>query len=332
MPSYRVACFALVCTFLGFGVNSAPAQSVHQQTKAGVAIEKTAQDQKISTPTPEEAIIVISGLCSSKGATKSSGCKTVITKGQFERVINAIQPGMSERARREFALDYANALVMAKKAEEMELDRGENYDEQMRLARLEILTRSLRKAIETRATQISEEEIQAYYDENRPMFERAEVDRLYIPKGSHSRVATVSRLAETVGAELPKKGEQSSISEAAALHASAVAGAQFPALQAQAYQDEGIARAAPDTKLWIRSVSLPPGQRTVMDMHPGELSPVLEDPNGYMFYKMIRKELLPFGQVHDQIRETLRARRVESETDAIISSTRTTLDSSYFKR
>ena len=63
-------------------------------------------------------------------------------------MIDAVQPNMSARARREFATRYANALVMAKKAEQMGLDKGPNFEEQMKVARIQILSQEMKKAIE----------------------------------------------------------------------------------------------------------------------------------------------------------------------------------------
>jgi hypothetical protein len=93
---------------------------------------------------------------SSDDEAKASSCQTVITRDQFERLIDAVQPNMPSRGRREFAESYADALVLAKKAEQIGLDRGPNYEEQMKIARIQILSQDMKKVIQERAFQISE--------------------------------------------------------------------------------------------------------------------------------------------------------------------------------
>src|SRR6202034_3252856 len=94
-------------------------------------------DSVNSTAALDKPLITITGLCDNPSPeAAASNCKTVITQAQFERVINAVQPSMSARARREFALNYAEALVMTNKAEQMGLDKGVNFEEQMRLTRI----------------------------------------------------------------------------------------------------------------------------------------------------------------------------------------------------
>ena len=43
---------------------------------------------------------------------KGDACKTVITKEQFDKMIDDLQPGMAPPMRRRFAMQYASALSM----------------------------------------------------------------------------------------------------------------------------------------------------------------------------------------------------------------------------
>src|SRR5215813_7165184 len=58
----------------------------------------------------DEALITIDGLCDdlANGKEKSSTCQTVITRSEFERLVDAVQPNMPSRGRREFAESYAD--------------------------------------------------------------------------------------------------------------------------------------------------------------------------------------------------------------------------------
>ena len=91
--------------------------------------------------------------------------------------------------RREFATRYANALVMAKKAEQMGLDKGQSFEEQMKVARIQILSQELNREIQREASQISDKEIAEYYQDNSSYFEQAEVERIYIPRTQGAAVS-----------------------------------------------------------------------------------------------------------------------------------------------
>jgi hypothetical protein len=146
----------------------------------------------------DAAVLTITGLCDNSNAdeTAPSKCATVITRADFEKLVAAIQPNMTAHARREFALNYANALVMARKAEQMGLDKGPFFDEQMRVARIDILSKELKKAMQKEALQTSDSEINRYYDENTSSFEEAEMERIYVPRTQDVQAAPDQTAAE----------------------------------------------------------------------------------------------------------------------------------------
>jgi PPIC-type PPIASE domain len=302
-----------------------------------VTAEGTAHDLKresgISNVPLDKPLITITGLCDDVLANKSaaSECKTVITRAQFEEVIEAIQPKMSPHARREFALTYADALVMTKKAEQMGLDKGENYEEQMKLARIQILSQKLKKVIQENASQISEKEIEDYYQNNMARFEKVEVDRVYVPKTQQTSASDV-KLSDADRQKRSQESEQRMKEQADNLRVRAVAGEEFTKLQADAYQVAGIKSAAPNTSMGIRRASLSPTQVSVMDLKPGEVSPVLEDPNGYVIYRVKVKNTLPIDHAREEIKATLRSLRIQDEMRNIEDSATSTLDESYFAR
>ena len=291
-------------------------------------------ESKTSGVEPTEAVVTIVGLCGNSADDKAlaSNCKTVITMAQFEGVIEAVQPRMPPRGRREFAERYADALVLARKAEELGLDKGTNYEEQMKLARLQILAQNMRRLLQEQAAQISGKDIEEYYQSNQARFEKAEIDRVYIPR---SKQATLISDEKPVNADTQKDllgSEQAMKREADYLHARAIAGEEFTQLQEDAYQVAGIKSATPNTRMVIRRTSLPPSQISVMDLKCGEISSVLADSNGYYIYRIQSKEIAPLNQVENEIRITLRSQRLEEKINDITKSVTTTLNKSYFSR
>src|SRR5579862_7150293 len=122
----RYAWFYFVLAVVSWGQITSPTPVPVIQDANPISSDQriSVADQNQHSHTPrvgsETPVITIVGLCASKTVTKvqDSDCKTVITQAQFERVIDT-GPTMSARARREFAERYADALVMARKAEEL---------------------------------------------------------------------------------------------------------------------------------------------------------------------------------------------------------------------
>jgi hypothetical protein len=284
---------------------------------------ETAGSSEVESSKPA---ITIAGLCEDSAERDTvSNCTTVITRAQFERVVNAIDPTMRRADRGQFALHYADVLVMAAKAEQMGLDKTPEFEEQMKLARIQALSQDLTKAIRERASQIPENDIEDFYHANQPRFEKAEFDRLYIPHNSVATepVAAKSRLADS---------EQATKKEAENLRMRALAGEEFDTLQTDAFKSAGIKSAPPATGVSLRRISLPPDQVSVMDLKPGDISPVLSGPNGCFIYRLKAKSTLPLDQVRNEIAEALRTQQIHDETDGILNSAKSTLDESYFKR
>jgi hypothetical protein len=302
------------------------------------AKESAAESQRSreTAPSPEagssKPAITIVGLCEDPAERVTAAtCTTIITRAQFERVVNAIDPTMRRADRGQFALHYADVLVMAAKAEQMGLDKTPEFEEQMKLARIQALSQDLTKAIRERASQIPEKDIQDFYLGNLPRFEKAEFDRLYIPRNSFATEPTARGANSPVKAG-PEESEQTAKREADNLRVRALAGEDFGTLQADAFQAAGIKSAPPATGVSLRRISLPPDQVSVMDLKPGDISPVLSGPNGCFIYRLKAKSTLPLDQVRNEIAEALRTQRIHDETDGILNSAKSTLDESYFKR
>lgn len=331
-------CLLLVSLSWGQAVGSESARAQQAAGPAPTAPKAVAsnQDQQgdTSNGAADAPLITISGLCDNPSADKTaaSNCQTVITQAQFEKLVAALQTKMSIKARREFAETYANALVMAKKAEQMGLDKGANYEEQMKFARIQILSNQFKKTIQEKVSQISDKDIEDYYHNNQARFEKAEMDRIYVPRTRQQPAASDKKPGDAGGLGGSQEMEQTMKEEADNLHARAVAGEEFAKLQADAYRVAGIKSAAPTTSIAVRRVSLPPSQASVMDLNPGEISMVLADPSAFVIYKVKSKDMLPLDQAREEIKVTLRAQHMQDEMRVIEDAATPTIDLSYFSR
>jgi hypothetical protein len=283
---------------------------------------------KVGSETP---VITILGLCANKAATKvqDSDCKTVITQAQFERMIDTGQT-MSARAQREFAERYADALVMAQKAEELGMDRGAKFEEKLKLARVQILSDELKQSIQKDAAEISSKDIENYYNSNAASFEVAQMERIHVPKAQESAASAIQpvRDADDPG-QLPQAGQSMAVL-ADQLHARAIAGEDFSKLQADANRAAGIKSAANASMGRVRRISFPSNQAWVMDLPSNDVSSVIADANGYSIYKVKTKEKLSLDQAREEIIGILRSLRLQERMRELQDSATPVFDETYF--
>lgn len=251
---------------------------------------------------PDDPVITINGFCRDPLA-QGSVCKTVVSRAQFDKLADALEPGMPVPLRLKVANTYARNMRMASAAEARDLDKTPAFEEEMHFARLQLLAQDLDRVLRAEANNISEDDFANYYEKNRSSFEQATVARVFVP---HSiRLAPGSDEAQ-------KKAASDLMSKLAAdLRARAVQGEDMDKLQITAYAEAGIKRTQVDTKLEkVRRATLPPQHESIMDLKSGEVSEVFSDPEGAHFiYKMIIKATLTLEQAKPEMRSAISTER-----------------------
>ena len=330
--------YGLVWVLLGsvaWGQTASSESARTSQTPAAVAAvamagENQASAAKVAADAP---VVTISGMCDSPKSQKTtdSNCQTVITRAAFERLVELIDPAMPVSARRQFASAYAQALVMAHQASVMGLDRGQGFDEKIRLGRIRILAQELGEALQEKVSPVSDKDIADYYQQNLAAYEEADLKRIFIPR--------VQQLASPAGTQ-SKTDEQNRVqqsenimkAEAEKVHSAAVAGADFDQLQNEAFQLAGIMSGSSDTGLgMLRRDSLPTNQVFVMDLKANEVSPIIVDKGGYVIYKVVEKRTVGLDEAREEIRGRLRAQRLRDEMKAIEASATASFEDRYFQ-
>lgn len=342
MTRYGFVCLLLGALAWGQAANSkaAPAaQPAPGQSSPGTASQPAQgkpQEAEAAQVPPDAPVITIKGLCD-PAAAKSPAleCRTQITRAEFEKIVDAVQPNMPARLRRQFATRYANVLVMSSKAAEMGLDKGPDFEEHMKLARMQVLATELNKQMQEKAGEVSDKDIEEYYHNNPEKFAQAEMLRIYIPKfqqqPGENENESDKKLSEQEEQKRRQAGEEAMKTEADKLQARAAAGEDFTKLQEEAYQVAGIKTGAPNPNMGkIRSNVLPPSQASAMELKPGEVSPVISDQGGFFVYKLVSKETMPLDQAREEIKGILRSQRLQEETRTLQESATPTLDEAYF--
>jgi len=254
---------------------------------------------------PDDAVITVNGFCSNP-AQKDDACKTVITRAQFEKLTEALQPGMSLSLRLNVANAYARNLRMSAEAEKRGLDKTPAFEEEMRYARMQLLTQDLTRALQAEANNITDVDLADYYKKNESSYEQATLARIFVPRSKQNTAAHGDAEDEQI-----RPDEAAMTKVAAELRARTVNGEDPDKLQIEAYAAAGIPRTNSDTKMEkVRRAALPPRHEAVMDLKPGEVSEVFSDPGGAHFiYKMISKQILTLEEAKTEMRTAISSQR-----------------------
>jgi len=264
-----------------------------QQAAQAAAPPALAEKTPSADVAPDDPVITLDGFCAESSA-RAGACSTVITRTQFDRLVEALQPGMPLALRLKVANAYARNLRMSAAAQKRGLDKTPAFAEELRFARLQLLSQDLDSVLRANANQVNDADLQQYYEKNRTWYEQASVARIFVP---HAKQAGGAADAMT--------------QVAADLRARARNGEDPDRLQIEAYAQAGITRPAGKTTIEkVRRTSLPPSHEKVLDLMPGEVSEVISDPaGGHFIYKMIAKQTLTFGDVKEEIRGVIAGQR-----------------------
>jgi hypothetical protein len=281
---------------------------------------------------PDAPVVTITGLCEKPPASSAtpSDCKTVITRAELEKTMNAVQPNMPQAAKKQFVNRLALIMTLAERGHEMGLDQGSEFDEQMRLARMQSLARLASDKIQKDATQVSESDIEAYYKAHAADYKAISFDRLYVPKQKQVDASTQKPDAPDTQKQR-EEGESAMQQESEKLRTRAAAGEDFKKLQQEAYDFANYKLQAPNPRMEkVRKASVAPTDVSIFELKKGDVSQVFNDPAGFMVYKIEDTETLPLASVHDEIARTLQGEKAKKAFEEVQNSVKTTLDDAYF--
>jgi len=314
---------------------AAPGPPAHKRVAAE---DKDDDDDKPAAAAGNAAVLTIHGLCSkhtanSGGHSTSTECRTVITRTQFDRLLDAIGADLSPQSKRQLATSYSRLLVRAHSAEVRGLDKTARFQETMRFARVQVLSQELNRELKEESAKVSEKEIVEYYQKNSPYFEIATVERIFIPLRAQTPGGNRSDTEET-GADLAaanlRETEDVMRNKAQELRERALT-EDFGKLQNDAYKTAGTQNPPlAATKQTVRRTSLPPAHLSIFDLQPNEITPVINDANGYYIYKLDSKQLESLAEARAGIVKILKQQRLQDMSDKIDQSYTADIDPSYF--
>lgn len=283
------------------------------------------------TVAPDATVMTIKGLCSDNAT--GDACKTVITRAEFDKLAEALQPGMPQPVRRQLANVMSRGMLMSREAEKRGLDKDPRFDQMMKFARLQIMTQEVTRSLQEEAAKISDADLDKYYKDNPAGYEEATLQRLYVPRMKQIDAPKDSKdKAAEDKYQADQKASQAAMDKLAeSLRTRAAAGENFDKLQKEAFDAAGIKSNTPSTKMEnVRRTGLPPAHVGVMENKAGEVSQVISDPSGHFIYKTISKSEMPFDKVKDEIKSTLQNQRMKDSMQKVQDSATTDLNEAYF--
>jgi hypothetical protein len=310
------------------------------------------------------AVITIKGVCSDKpkaaaaqgtaakpasaakapSTASAADCKTVITKAEFEKLAGHLAPNITPQMKKQLAAALPRWIATSNEAKKKGLDKTPQFEDRVKVVKMQILTQELQQKIQEDAGKIPPEEIDKYYKEHADSYEQFNVDRLFVPRtkqpdtGAKLEDEKNDKLSEEAQkakqAEEKAKveeGEQAMNKLAESLRARAAAGEDFAKLQKEAFDAAGMKIGAPTVNLpSVRRTALPPTHAAVFDLKTGEVSPVIDDAGGHYIYKMNSKSEIPLEQATNEIHGKLQNDRMRQMMDDLNNSFKVETNEAYF--
>ncbi len=313
--------------FLPVGVLIAAMAWAQMNSAAPAAAPKVPAAGAAANVAPDAAVFTIKGLCAEPAADSAthSSCQTVVTRAQFEELVEMLRVEKDPQATRALMTAYPQTLIMAHEAERRGLEKEPHVQVRLRFARLQILSQELIQQLKEEAGQVPEKDIEDYYHQKADDFEQFSVERIVIPNRAQPKPATKGAKPQTLDENGMSKLAQ-------ALRVRAAAGEDFSKLQKEAYDAAGLSgNTAPNPRMEkMRSHGLPPGHLSVFSLNPGEVSPVISDETGHYIYKLVSKEVEPLEAVKLEITKALRRQRLEAMVHQVEQPFTTDVNHAYF--
>lgn len=265
---------------------------------------------------PSTPVITVAGICDKDGSP-ASNCNTIITREQFERLAQVVQPGMDVAGRQRLAALYSQLLVFANAAQQRGLDKTADAQQALHFAHLQALSQVLARKVQAETSKVSSDDVQKYYHERPQQFEEATLLRLYVPRNAQGEGKPIKE--EDAQAEIKKLRDR------------AVLGESFESLQKQAYADLGVLGNLPPTELKkVRREGLSSATAAVFDLQLATFSQPISEPNGLYVFEMTSKRMLPLQEATPEIVSKLQNQRLQQALGEISASSKVTFNGGYF--
>jgi hypothetical protein len=311
MRSALISTVMLFCAVHGFAQGPQAEQQVNRPGavmpgQPGIAqrgLPYGIHPQALADVPPDTPVVTVEGVCDHAQVSRTKACKTIITRAQIDSMVEMVTPGASPDARRAFAISYARLLAASSAAERQHLEKdpavAAQLQEQLKMLRMRLLTDAFYHHMEDEAANVPASEIQKYYTEHKANFEEGEVWRLSIPRSA----LTTGHLNLALDASDVKVRMDEIVKRAGS-------GEDFNQLQQEAYTMFGITTEPPTIKAsMLRRTSLRPTEARVFDLEVGQVTQMIDSPDGFAILKLESKQYVPIEVAQPEIMPILQQQR-----------------------
>jgi len=250
------------------------------------------------------------------------GCTSSLTRQQFEELTGALQPAdkgpVPPDIRRRFATQYAKLLILSDAARELGLENDPKVQQIFTFARNQILAEALNTHFMEEYSHPTDQQIQAYYDQNKKKYVEATLQRIIVPMPQQ-------------GPDRPKVEPETQKALADKTRQAWVAGGDPAKLEKDAMDASDLKTSPPDVNIGARRPgSLPEAHEGVFELKAGEFSPVYADPAAFYIYKVVSMREVPLSEVKTQITQTVQRQQYNEKLEAIQKAVTPELNTEYF--
>jgi len=283
----------------------APAQETAARADAESAPAALLSTRTLAKDYP---VITVDKPCMKAG--KTATCTTVITRAEFEELVDAINPRMIKIERRQLADNYGKMLALENEALRKGLDKTPEMQALLRYVRASALGGGAFRQVQREVAKNDPEEVEKYYKENQASYDRYTLKRIFIPLTKQSREAkSLETVADHDDLSASAK-EMKALAET--MQARAAAGEDFARLQKEIFQQAGIqGDPAVDFSDMMRG-ALPREHAEVFDLAAGATSRVIKDGSGYYVYKVISRSAPALDAIREQVAIEMGSKRSEA--------------------
>jgi hypothetical protein len=275
-------------------------------------------------------VITVRGECpkASAKAGKTASCDMVVTRKEFEELIDAINPRMPKYERRDLAKNYGQMLALSQEALRKGLDKDPGVQALIRYVRTTALGGAAYKQVQRASSEGSEQGVDKYYATNKSKFDRFDFERIFIPAEKQGQAASLEDVVKNEAAMASTEAEMKQLAEK--IHARAAAGEDFAMLQKEAAAQAGINHEVSIKLDDMLRGTLPAGHKQAFDLAQGAVSSLISDSSGYYIYKLVSKNTPALDSIRSQVELTMQNDKMSKVLDKI--KERSTVNQSYFDK
>jgi hypothetical protein len=249
----------------------------------------------------------------------------VVTREEFEELINEINPHMTKRERRELAENYGHMLTMSHEALREGLDKDPGVQALMRYVRTTALGGAAYKKVYRESAEAPQAAVEHYYQDHRGDFERFNFQRIFIPREKQGQATSLEQASEPTPST---ETEMKELAEKA--YARAAAGEEFVAVQKDVAKAAGINHEVNVTLDDMVRGALPKEHDAVFELAPGAVSKLISEGSGYYIYKLVSKQTPTLESIGPQVQLAMQNEKLGKSVGRI--QDRSKVNADYFDK